>query len=211
MKKNCVFCKEISGSKETNFAKRYPEITGRIIAETDFLVAFPCIGQLTENHFLIVTKKHYCTFCQAIYKVNNLFDEVDFILNEVHKKLGIELANSIIFEHGSLNSSMGGCGIYHAHIHVLPTIKSINPLDVFNFDNKTANDSLLAALSSLSVEDSYVLVGNSENGFYTSRLKEPLASQTLRKNIAGLLNLNDWDWRNTFRENTLPKMLEEMK
>lgn len=103
---DCVFCRELNGSRDTNFATRYPEIQSRIIYETESLVAFPCIGQLVKGHFLIVPKNHDCTLAQTHKRLNNLNQELTHLLREVHLILGFELNNSFIFEHGALGPNM---------------------------------------------------------------------------------------------------------
>ena len=91
---DCVFCRELNGSRDTNFATRYPEIQSRIIYETESLVAFPCIGQLVNGHFLVVPKNHDCTLAQTQKRLNNLNQELTHLLKEVHLVLGFELTHS---------------------------------------------------------------------------------------------------------------------
>ena len=106
MVNDCVFCRELNGSRDTNFAERYPEIKSRVIFETESLAAFPCIGQLVCGHFLIVPKSHDCTLAQTQKRLSNFNQELSLILREVHLILGFELNDSLIFEHGDQPTSL---------------------------------------------------------------------------------------------------------
>ncbi|SDU33157.1 HIT family protein [Nitrosomonas ureae] len=200
MREDCVFCREIEGSRNTNFAIRYPEITSRIICETDSLIAFPCIGQLTEGHFLIVSREHDCTFKQVHSRLALLPDELDELNKRVHEQLGININSSLFFEHGALNQLNGGCGIYHAHLHVVPNAGNVHPKNIFNFENENPHFSIDSTWKNLPMGNSYVFAGSKEHGFYCRLIYSPLPSQTLRKNVAHALGLDEWDWRKTSRE-----------
>lgn len=200
MPENCVFCREIKGSRKTNFAKRYPEIASRIIYETDSLIAFPCIGQLTKGHFLIVSREHDCTFKQVQSRLTLLSDELDELNKRVHERLGININSSLFFEHGALNPLSGGCGIYHAHLHAVPNVGNVHPKDIFNFEDEKLLCSIDSTLKSLPMNNSYVFAGSLKHGFYCRSIYSPLPSQTLRKNVAHALGLVEWDWRKTSRE-----------
>lgn len=206
---DCVFCRELSGSRDTNFATRYPEIQSRIFYETESLVAFPCIGQLVNGHFLVVPKNHDCTLAQTQKRLNNLNQELTHLLKEVHLILGFELTDSLIFEHGALGPNDGSCGIYHAHLHVLPSTSQVNVSGLYNFQNKDLITNIESVLKNTSVDKPYIFAGNLKDGFYHLQLKEALPSQTLRKAIATQLDKNEWDWRKAEREENMLSILEK--
>ncbi|OTG90490.1 HIT family protein [Acinetobacter sp. ANC 3813] len=206
---DCVFCRELNGSRDTNFATRYPEIQSRIIYETESLVAFPCIGQLVNGHFLVVPKNHDCTLAQTQKRLNNLNQELTHLLKEVHLILGFELTDSLIFEHGALGPNDGSCGIYHAHLHVLPSASQVNVSGLYNFQNKDLITNIESVLKNTSVDKPYIFAGNLKDGFYHLQLKEALPSQTLRKAIATQLDKNEWDWRKVEREENMLSILEK--
>ena len=207
---DCVFCRELNGSRDTNFATRYPEIQSRIIYETESLVAFPCIGQLVNGHFLVVPKNHDCTLAQTQKRLNNLNQELTHLLKEVHLILGFELTDSLIFEHGALGPNDGSCGIYHAHLHVLPSASQVNVSGLYNFQNKDLITNIESVLKNTSVDKPYIFAGNLKDGFYHLQLKEALPSQTLRKAIATQLDKNEWDWRKAEREENMLSILEKV-
>lgn len=203
MTNDCVFCREIDGGRDTNFAIRYPEIDSRIIYETASLVAFPCIGQLTRGHFLIVSREHNCTFRSIKSRLKSLSQELNELNAGVHERLGIQMEDSLIFEHGALDPLNGGCGIYHAHLHVVPNAGNVHPCHVFNFENKKPVLNLELALDKIPLNSSYVLTGSIGLGFYCQSISSPLSSQYLRRNVAHALGVNEWDWRKTMREENM--------
>ena len=209
MKDDCVFCREIGGSKDTNFAVRYPEMKSRILHETKSLLAFPCIGQLAKGHFLIIPKVHDCTFRQIYRRLNSLKEELREQISRVHEILGMKPESSLFFEHGALDEKNGGCGIYHAHIHVVPNVSFILPKEVFNFSKQKRSPDIISSLDQLSSDVSYVLAGSVRSGFYSEPIEFHLPSQTLRKNVACQLGNSNWDWRNVFREEWLISILKE--
>ena len=89
---DCVFCREIGGSRNTNFATRYPEISSRIVGETEHLVAFPCIGQLAKGHFLVAPKSHLTTFRDSMRLCPDLWTEFYELVQSVHGLLDIDLS-----------------------------------------------------------------------------------------------------------------------
>ncbi|EXE93042.1 Diadenosine tetraphosphate (Ap4A) hydrolase [Acinetobacter pittii] len=207
---DCVFCRELNGSRDTNFAERYPEIKSRVIFETESLAAFPCIGQLVCGHFLIVPKSHDCTLAQTQKRLSNFEQELFLILREVHLILGFELNDSLIFEHGALGPNDGSCGIYHAHLHVLPSTSKIAAFELYNFQNKDPMRNLESLLKNIPIDKPYIFAGNMKEGFYHTLLEEPLPSQTLRKAIANQLNTEQWDWRKSQREESMLSTLRKV-
>ena len=208
MPNDCVFCRELQGSRDTNFARLYPELHSRVIAETESFVAFPCIGQLVEGHFLIVPRTHECTLAQIHSRLASASNELSALLISAHKALGQSPVDSLFFEHGALSASDGGCGIYHAHLHVLPNAGHINGRGFIQSTTSFENESLAIIYQVIPQQQSYALIGSAEHGFASWSLTEPLPSQTLRKKVAAALELDAWDWRQAEREGSLLKSLE---
>lgn len=207
MMESCVFCREMEGSRKTNFATLYPEFENRYLYRSDSLVAFPCIGQLTEGHFLIATTTHFNTFRMALSSSERLSEELNTVLVKVHEMLNINIEDSFIFEHGALDEEHGGCGIYHAHIHVVPNAAKVRPIDVFNFTEISTRKDIESALLSAVEDRPYVLAGDYREGFYVSTLEHALPSQTLRRNTAKALGKREWNWREAKREDFMIQLL----
>lgn len=208
---DCVFCREIAGRGDTNFARLYPELasTGRMIAETENFVAFPCIGQLHPGHTLIIPRSHIKTMREASCGAEGQMKEFGEILRSVHEYFNTASGDALYFEHGVHSSDGGGCGIYHAHLHVIPSAGNVILADFgFTSETKTAI-TLEAALRTPAVLSDYVLMGSLASGFRIAALSAPLPSQTLRRHVASALGLGDkWNWRTAGREQTMLDALE---
>lgn len=210
MSTDCVFCREISGSRDTNFSRLYPESESRVIAETDSFIAFPCIGQLAEGHFLIVPKKHQNTLAQAQNGLSNFESELDRVLADAHVFLGAEQAESLYFEHGAFGGQHGGCGIYHAHLHIVPMAGHVS-CDGLAPRGKTAEAmNLYGVYKSAPADKPYALFGSKRNGFSCWELAEPMESQTLRRFVAGALEVESWDWRKSGVEENMVSLLSRI-
>lgn len=210
MENNCVFCSELAGSRKTNFAVRYPELGDRVIATTPSLVAFPCLGQLSPGHFLIVPRFHNFTFRHVQHAVPEVHDEFVYLLNRVHEVLALDLRGSLIFEHGACDPADGGCGIYHAHVHIVPKASLISHEDAIGFQPAHRATSLRQVWQGRA-NSSYVLAGSVDTGFSWSDLASPLPSQSLRRNVARSLKVDEWDWRKATRETAMFEALETVR
>lgn len=197
---DCVFCRELAGSRQTNFADRYPELSSRIIGETQALVAFPCIGQISEGHFLIIPKSHVATMRDAAAAVIEFGRQLAEITAHVHSLLDVSPKDSLYFEHGAEFPGDGGCGIYHAHLHVVPNAGRVDLAQHFPQQSRKFHADVLSALSELNSVGSYFMFGSHNQGFVGQGLAEPLPSQTLRRLAAKELNSDSWDWREAGRE-----------
>lgn len=207
---DCVFCRELSGSRDTNFAKRYPELASRMIGETESLIAFPCIGQLTPGHFLIVPKYHDTTFRETSVRTSDINFQFHSLNSHVHSILGESESESLYFEHGAECADNGGCGIYHAHIHVIPRASHVELRKYFPASKESQSRTIHEALAALSAEGPYVMFGSAKHGFFSLGLEAPLPSQTLRKYVAKELNAEAWDWREAGRENNMLNFLQKV-
>ena len=209
MPTDCVFCRELNGSRKTNFARLYPEIGSRIIAQTDEFVAFPCIGQLTKGHFLITPRQHICTMAQSTLQRDSDFSKISALILEVHNLLGFDPQESLYFEHGALDEKNGGCGIYHAHLHVLPSSGFVDGKKFFGASKCFTTKTLEHSYSLAPTNKPYAVIGSAQHSYHCYELDNALPSQFLRKNVATTLNITNWDWRNSKREPALLRILEE--
>lgn len=206
---SCVFCRELTGAGETNFGRHYPELSSRIVGTTKNLQAFPCIGQLKEGHFLVVTKAHVPTFREAVFANPAIWEEFNELVREVHKLLDLQLDNSLFFEHGAKCEEQGGCGIYHAHIHIVPEASHVNLRKYFPSFVQNNSSLITEAYSNLSKDQAYVMYGSSVHEFCSHPISEPLPSQTLRKLVASELDVSTWDWRQVGREKSMLNILNK--
>lgn len=205
-REDCVFCRELVGSSETNFARIYPELAseGRIVVETPHFVAFPCIGQLTPKHSLIVPRKHLPTIRDAIRQGEAWRSSLEEAIELVHRHFGVANESTLYFEHGVRDPVGGGCGIYHAHLHLVPNAGHLQSELLGTDTFPVSRPTLIEALLGSSFDGDYSLVGSSVSGFRLAERSEPLPSQTLRKRLALALDVPErWDWRAADREDSM--------
>ncbi len=205
-KDDCVLCRELNGSKKTNFHAIYGEQYSRKLAETDNFVLIPALGQLTENQSMIIPKKHYLSIKEAIQDFSEIQSLIDYYKN-------IFLSNEqevMIFENGNSTSTQSSC-IEHAHLNLLPIrFNFIQKLSqFFGTDEKLLFSRNLEKLySDISFDRTYRVAGTFSSGFYTMYLNQKTESQFIRKELAKLLEHNKWDWKSFGFQSSLLKIIE---
>lgn len=114
LRDNCRLCDLSAGNlKYGNIDKPF--------MESDDYFAVVSIGAFIEGWTLIVPKKHQLSCAPEFNKSKFL----SFVL-QVKKKVESTYGPSIAFEHGaSTEGSLTGCGIDHAHLHIVPFDKSL--------------------------------------------------------------------------------------
>lgn len=207
---SCVFCREIKGSRHTNFARLYPELPSRYLVRLSSLVAFPCIGQLTPGHFLIAPRLHYSTFREAITLDPNVEIEFTNIFYQMHEIINANPESSLMFEHGAISHEDGGCGIYHAHVHVVPNAGHIDLREYINMKESLQCKSYLQTYENISDKQSYGIFGSKEHGFFHLQLNRPLPSQYFRKAVASGLGISNWNWQSAGRESEFLKLFRPL-
>ena len=203
----CVFCRELNGHLDTNFAKIYPELRNRCILSSKTFAIMPCIGQLNETHCLIIPKQHTSCFLEFnnayIDKITGLISRFAYTFKGKGKLL--------IFEHGVMGPEEGGCGIYHAHLHLIMIHNDIDFKIVHTFDNPQFFDSLDKFLSfemNNSAKPPYIFIGTPNEGFYFETCSSNLPSQYLRCKISVLIGNSEWDWRKYGKQQSLYNTLK---
>jgi ATP adenylyltransferase len=90
----------------------------RIVFESPNFVAVPSLGHLVSGWLLIAPKEWY--ICMGSLP-KNLFSELNEFMDHVISILQSVYGDVAIFEHGpSQEGSSVGCGVDHAHIHIVP-------------------------------------------------------------------------------------------
>ena len=201
--KICEFCDELNGVPTNRFRQIYRDsIASRIVARTANFVAMPTIGQLFKGSLLIIPKRHVETCA-------NLELSEQFELQEFISSLGRRIAPfgfPMFFEHGAISTSGGSCGIYHAHVHLVPLPSEIGPR--LFFDNAfKSNSELIDAYRSLKGCENYLLMGDAEETVFApaAEFSSMPPSQYFRKRLCEHFQLSrKWNWREAcFPENDL--------
>ncbi len=106
---NCIFCKIVRG-----------EIPAEIIAETGDTLSFVDIQPANFGHSLVIPRAHYSDiFSLPDELVAKLFQEAKRI--SVAVKEGVNAEGINIYMN---NGSAAGQVVFHAHVHVIPRMKS---------------------------------------------------------------------------------------
>lgn len=201
----CEFCDEFCHPFNSRFAQIYaPLVKSRVVAQRGNLVAMPTIGQLFPGSLLVMPMTHVETM--ASLPESALLDLPTFI-TDLEMVIG-QNSPVIAFEHGARCITGGGCGVYHAHLHLIavPNPVSIDDLLPNKEDlqfSKLAT-SISTGLQSLVSSSEYLLVRDCD---YRVRFLElstsshkRYPSQYFRRALAELFNLDrSWDWR-TYQE-----------
>ncbi len=192
----CEYCQEIHPSGENRFNRLYAGmVETRFVLRTSHFVVMPTLGQLFKGSLLIVPVAHVETL--ASLPPDHL-SELAALLEQVQCKLR-DFGQPVFFEHGSTQEVAGSCGIFHAHLHVVPLPARLEPQKLL----PSATDSfgsLPAALSALHHSPHYLLAGDSTRTVIAevAALSGAPGSQYFRRRLVSLFDLDrPWDWRQT--------------
>ncbi len=193
----CDFCNEFSGGRANAFASRYPEIHDRIVFSTEHFNVIPTLGQLTEGHLLVVPKAHFTALADM---PDRLLQEFDDLVIQSRTILKMQYNRSVAFEHGVRTDAGGGCGICHAHLHIVPLKESTDPINRLKAIHKwVAVESMLEIKTKGSLAKPYLYYEDAQLARYMFEV-EYLPSQYIRRVLADELGKRDWDWREAGRE-----------
>ena len=101
---------------------RYPEsqlLWDTPLFESDSFVTLPTVGALLEGWLLVAPRIQYLSFAHLSAK---MFVEVESFLDEIVPVVESTYGPVSVFEHGPAEGSTSvGCGVDHAHLHLVPT------------------------------------------------------------------------------------------
>ena len=206
----CEFCQEIHTPSVSRFAKIYSSLVpSRIIANRNGFIAIPTIGQLFTGSLLILPIEHFETIAELPRTLRTALMEFCAELTHWIRLLG----HPILFEHGARGCTGQSCGIYHAHIHLLPVPSELYLSDLLP-EAFYEERSLDRALISLETSDTYLLCIDTSGrvGYIDEDLVKlsRYQSQYFRKKLANHFHLTShWDWR--YYRQPEPKLIETLK
>lgn len=209
--KGCELCEELSNPSSSRFGQLYRgKANSRIVDQEDGFVAMPTLGQLFKGSLLILPVQHVETMAQV---PSASIDSLFALLKRLEERLQ-SLGLPVLFEHGAKCSSGGGCGIHHAHFHLVPLPKPIDLTDILpNTTHRAKN--LIDALTQLQRSDEYVLFR--DTGGYIAfqevtdeQSRKQFPSQYFRRQLTQHFHRKQaWDWRAyTYQEPWLLETLE---
>ena len=208
---HCDFCDELSGGVDNAFYARYRESTrSRILFATENFRAFPTIGQLVEGYVLVVPVSHYSALDEM---PSELLPELAAFCGSVRTAISQSYGPSVCFEHGARKPLNGGCGIYHAHLHIVPWNSPNSPRDLAAELKESFPCRKLETLADLAVDSDgkspYLFYEDTDHNRYRFSVGN-LPSQYMRRLVAESLGIPDWDWRAAGREERLLATLNRL-
>ena len=199
---NCEFCDELNPIADTRFRAIYAGLLDSRIALKDAdYVAFPTIGQLFEGSYLVVPTVHVEKFAQLSPDLRS--NALRFV-SRIESELRIA-SPTLVYEHGATSSIGGGCGIYHAHLHVVPLPEATSLEILLPGVLGTQPRTILEGWNQVEGASEYLLVQDTRGKVLVARQNaagEPFGSQYMRRRLVELFQLQaPWDWR----DYTLPE------
>jgi len=200
---NCEFCDELAAFKTSRIGKLYPELNSRVLIKTKNFSVIPTIGQLLSPMLMIITNDHYDRFSEIDEFPSYEFDTV---VDEIQNRIN---APVILFEHGAKCTTGKACGVYHAHIHILPLISDFNPESLIGSGYHSFNN-ITDSFKFLAQTENYLLYRDNLGGFFCSTVekslnKEIFSSQYFRKWLTkNYVPDKDWNWNNYNFKEELP-------
>ena len=193
---HCEFCLELDNPTRSRFGHIYSsEISSRIIHKTEQFVVLPTLGQLFKGSLLILPKEHVETVaCLDDDSIGSLVALIDTFCLKV-SRYGLP----VVFEHGAHCDTGHACGIYHAHVHLVPVPSSASCNELLEREYQLALN-LEEAWRQLRNSRQYMLIRDTHrcSGYVSlnqiSGAEYP--SQYMRRRLVQHFNLNKhWDWR----------------
>ncbi len=167
-----------------------------VVAETEHLVAVPSVGPLIPGWLLVIPKEHALSFGAIdADTLAALMADIDRIAAGWHDLFG----PLTWFEHGPAEArSSAGCGIDHAHMHLVPT----GQLDLLTgarelFAKLVFSEiaGLEAAAAPVVVGDSYLYLRTPDERSWLARSRD-IPSQAFRQVIANQQGSRaKYDWK----------------
>jgi hypothetical protein len=201
---SCDFCKERRGFP-SEVSRRHPDLIdgSRIAFNKDHFFVIPSLGQLLDDHALIVTCSHITSSARL---EREAIDQLDQIFSKLVEKAGKGMSQ-MFFEHGVPDDGggYGGCGVCHCHIHSLSVPSDYRPLDALEkfLIDKGCKPERKDLGSWRQIQEakahSYlcVQVGTTAPTVFIFKPGERVQSQLMRQFVAKHCpgSQEEWDWR----------------
>jgi diadenosine tetraphosphate (Ap4A) HIT family hydrolase len=207
----CDFCNEFSGKAANAFHTIYGgDLKSRILFQSEAFAVIPSLGQIVEGYLLVLPRRHSKALGDlSVVDINELAS----ISQWVGEILTREYGPYVLFEHGTRSEGVGGCGIYHAHLHAVPldTISDrSDPVGVlkecFPYEKMANLREINERTAGLSC---YLFYQDSEARGYLFNTG-PLPSQYIRRLLAEATGEQVWNWRDVGREERLLATIERL-
>lgn len=194
----CVLCQVLDESPDAPIrtSMDQAQLPSEVLCESAFYVAVSDVAPLTPGHLLIVSREHTKGLFSGprshLVDLEGILEYCSARLQAIYGK------RAIAFEHGACVSDQG-CGISHAHLHVLPLEASLMGL-AEDLSGWREYDSLESASDAVPPGTDYLLI---VEGRVNVRLGSA-PSQVLRRRISGFLGTEFWNWSDTVLLGRIP-------
>ncbi len=192
----CEFCDEIADAQVLRHVSHPVWSGSRICWQIGpDLIVVPSLGALAVGHLLLLPRQHFRSMSQVALSLNV---DVPSIAEAMRAAVTTSFGNTVMFEHGSsAEGSSGGCGISHAHLHVVPC----------GWDDEPPSEELGLSWDALPAEGWCTNPGVSSEQqadylFFSPRAGRAfrtkvcsIPSQWMRRQIASRLGQASWNWR----------------
>jgi diadenosine tetraphosphate (Ap4A) HIT family hydrolase len=113
MKMHCKFCEKFAGQSSVAWG----EATDQVLFESPNFVVVPSLGSILPGWLLIVPRNHFlCVGAMG----DGLIHEMRQLRDEAAESLRSQIGPVTYFEHGPVKACTSvGCGIDHAHLHIV--------------------------------------------------------------------------------------------
>ena len=189
----CALCDVLTDKDEApvrTFISR-DELPSEILSQKGKLIALSDVAPLGPGHTLLVSEQHVL----AMNKLSSqALLELDLFRQEIAGRLqSMYSLPTIAFEHGLCNRAKSpGCGIDHAHLHMLPT--DIDVVQLFTEDFEVASLENLDKLGEATKgHDEYLLLIDAGGGVNVAFPDSPI-SQYFRRKLAQVMGRELWNW-----------------
>ena len=191
----CPMCAELNSGKMPNELIDKSGLRDRILVENDEFVIIPSVSPLKMGHIMIVPRKHITSIVQLSVASVLKFEEFK---KEIVLRITRKLGPVFCWEHGVGKNKNGGCGITHAHFHILPLIDEhatqIDSTLSQMFPHVMVADSMKVFHDRSDSSCSYLYweINSMSPRIVTS---EGIKSQLMRELICKVENLDNWNWK----------------
>jgi diadenosine tetraphosphate (Ap4A) HIT family hydrolase len=190
---DCCFCRDIA-DRANNSGRAKSTFRNVVCQESPHFVAFPSLSPLAPGHSLVIPKHHTTSLAQISPEHR---EELTTFTRHVEQIVSRAFGSVTSFEHGVGRSKHGGCGVTHAHLHILP-LRGNHTLAVHNTVQTTfacqTHNALVSFFDAVHYDDTYLWFGHYDHSVIAT-VAEDISSQFMRRRIGGLLGVTDWDWR----------------
>ncbi len=201
----CEFCNEFAGGISNSFSSLYGSNEGgRIVFSSANFNVIPTIGQIVEGYLLIVPKAHYLALADLPAVLRK---ELKFLIDVLHAASGAGYGTHVMFEHGTRTGSSGGCGVVHAHMHVVPLAHPNDPVEIIKERYPFKIIETFDQVAEEALGSSYLYYEDTSSRRHVFQTDDDLPSQYVRQLVACAVGSEAWDWRVVKREARLVNTL----